>query len=144
MEFQEIGFANDTYLQNDNLVNRLINEWDKYGYLIVAFDFDDTVYSENGKHEQVIELLKACKEIGCILIAFTCRDENEYDFVDSYLKSVGIEYDYINENYPEVKLDTSRKIFYNIFLDDRCGLSAAYETLVRVLYIKNKSNQTNN
>ena len=139
-----MDFAKDKYLQIENAVNRLFEEWDKYGYLIVAFDFDDTVDSENRKHEQIIELLNACKEIARILIVFTCRDENEYDFVDSYLKSVGIEYDYINENYPEVKLDTSRKIFYNIFLDDRCGLSAAYETLVRVLYIKNKYNQTNN
>lgn len=134
MEFTEMDFAKDKYLQIENAVNRLLEEWDKYGYLVVAFDFDDTVYSPNSSHEQVIELLKACKEMGCILIVFTCRDENEYDFVDNYLKSIDLQYDYINENCPEVKLDTSRKIFYNIFLDDRCGLSSAYETLVRVLY----------
>lgn len=140
MEFTEIDYAKDTYLQIDNAVNRLLDEWKKYGYLIVAFDFDDTVYSENGSQEQVIELLKACKEMGCILIAFTCRNENEYDFIDNYLKSIDLKYDYINEGYPLVHLDTSRKIFYNIFLDDRCGLSSAYETLVRVLHKKSQKN----
>ena len=134
MEFTEIDYARDTYLQIDNAVNRLLSEWDKCGYLIVAFDFDDTVYSENGHHEQIIELLKACKEMGCVLIVFTCRNEDDYEFIDSYLKSIDLQYDYINEGYPKVTLDTSRKIFYNIFLDDRCGLSSTYETLVRVLH----------
>ena len=125
--------ASDKYLITNNCVERLLEEWDKYGKLIVAYDFDNTVYESNGDCSQVIELLRACKDLGCYMIVFTCRPAEEYHIVEEFLQSNDIPYDIINENCPDTNFKTSRKIFYNIFLDDRCGLRSAYETLVQTI-----------
>ena len=130
-----IAYSKDHYLNLQNSVIRLLEEWDKYGKLIVAYDFDDTVCPSDNRPEcrQIIELLRECKKQGCYMIVFTCRPYEEYDFVRKFLDDNDIPYDMINDNDPEVKLSTSRKIFYNIFLDDRCGLKSAYEIMVRTL-----------
>lgn len=135
--FEDDGFALDTYLIHDNCVNRLLKEWDEYGKLIVAYDFDNTVNDSvggtTGYSGQVRELVRACKEMGCTMIVFTCRTAEEYPLVKKYLNDNDIPYDYINENIPDLSIKTSNKIFFNILLDDRCGLSASYEILVDVL-----------
>ena len=87
--------ASDTYLISNNCINRLLEEWDKYGKLVVAYDFDNTVYGKSESHDQVIELLKTCKELGHYLIVFTCRPAEEYNIVEEYLQSNDIPYDII-------------------------------------------------
>lgn len=134
LSFNSIDVAKDTYFSNRTAIDRLLSEWEKYGYLIVAVDFDETLYSENGDHSQMIELIQACYKMGCKVVIFTCRTEDEYPFVKEALRQLNVPYDYINENIPELTIDTSRKIFYSIFFDDRCGLGAAYEIMVNTLY----------
>lgn len=134
--FEDVEFTKDEYLNEHAAVERLVNEWEKYGKLIVAYDFDETVFDYNKKgatYEQVIELLKTCKQLGCTMIVFTCRPFEHYEIVENYLKENGIPYDFINENDPTVEFETSRKIFYNIFFDDRAGLKSAYEIMVRTI-----------
>jgi len=134
--FEDYQFTKDKYFNDETTVNRLVEEWEKYGKLIVAYDFDDTVfdYDKSGAtYEQMIELLKVCKKMGCTMIVFTCRPFEQYDIVENYLKEKGIPYDFINENDPTVEFETSRKIFYNIFFDDRAGLKSAYEIMVRTI-----------
>lgn len=137
MEFIEQGYPKDQFLISNNAVERLLKEWDKYDRLIVAYDFDHTVYDTDGTGEtynQVIELLKECQNCGCTMIVFTCRPPEEYDFVKNHLDSVGLRYDYINENVPDLDFKTSNKIYFSILFDDRAGLPSAYETMVNVLY----------
>ena len=64
----------DYYLNSDNSFERLLDEYQKYKTLVVAFDFDDTVYDFHKKgrlYSDVINLLRALKEINCYLICWT-------------------------------------------------------------------------
>ena len=71
----------DQYLRVNSSYERLKSEYDKYGSIVVAFDFDNTVYDffhkEGHTYDDVIQLLRNLKSIGCYLICFTAsEDEN--------------------------------------------------------------------
>lgn len=121
----------DFYLIEENVTRRLIDEWEKYGSIVIAYDFDNTVYDfhQVGQaYDCVIDLLKKCKEVGAYLILFTARRDDEMDFVKNYLKVNDIPYDSINED-PVFITKPGRKVYYNILLDDRAGLPSAYRSL---------------
>lgn len=124
----------DFYLDNKNVVARLKREREKYGSLVVAYDFDNTVYDfhkEGHKYPLVIDLLRECKEMGDTLIVFTAS--TKYKFIEQYLKENNIPYDLINENPPFfITAGEVKKIYYNILLDDRAGLESAYNALKEV------------
>ena len=139
--FENEGYATDTFFNEDNCVKRLLEEWEEHGKLIVAYDFDATVngtYQTDCDCDQMIELIRACKEMGCTLIVVTARPDGEHEIVKSYLRDHDIPFDYFNENDPEYPGLESRKIFYNIFFDDRCGLASAYQTMVKVIHERMK------
>ncbi|WP_316771425.1 hypothetical protein [Pedobacter frigiditerrae] len=51
----------DFYLNPFNSSARLIDEYQKYGSIVIAYDFDDTVYDFHKKgrmYNQVIDLLR--------------------------------------------------------------------------------------
>ena len=61
----------DFYLNNNNCTQRLINEYKKYGKLIVAYDFDNTVYdfhSKGYKFNKIIDLIRECYDLNFYLI----------------------------------------------------------------------------
>lgn len=119
----------DKYLDNDIQIARLVKEWKEHNGLIIAFDFDNTIYdyhNEGATYDSVITLLKECKDMGCTLILHTCCNEDKYEFMKNYCEEVGIEIDYINES--PISFG-GNKIYYNILLDDRSGLQSAYEAL---------------
>jgi len=125
----------DFYLSEENSYKRLLEEYEKYK-LIIAYDFDNTVFDYNEKgygFENVIELLRVCKEIGCYLTVFTSDGPERIPQIESHLKANNIPYDGINEN-PDIIKFNGRKIYYNILLDDRSGLPSAYRILARVAY----------
>ena len=119
----------DHYLNPNNATNRLIKEYCKYDRLTVAYDFDNTVYDyhkEGHQYTDMIDLLVKLKEMGCYLIIFTANEDE--DFVKQYCNENEIPFDVINENPPFYKSE-SRKIYYNVLLDDRAGLREAYDSL---------------
>ena len=119
----------DFYLNPENSSDRLINEYTKYGTLVVAFDFDDTVYDFHKKgrlYGDVINLLQELKAINCYLICWTGNGDSE--FVVSYLAEHKIPHDALNENPPFHKSE-SRKVYANAYLDDRAGLKQVFEEL---------------
>jgi hypothetical protein len=128
----------DYYLNEDNCVNRLVEEWTNYGKIVLAIDFDDTVFDFHKKgrtYENVIKLVKRCQNIGCYTVIFTANDDIEHHkFIKQYLLDKGIEIDTINENVPSVPFKT-RKVYYNVLLDDRAGLKASYDILLKVVEI---------
>lgn len=134
-QIDELGWlpnSSDYYLDDNNSVNRLLYEWKTYGKLVIAVDFDDTLFDFHKKgrtYNDVINLLKACREIGCYIVVFTANDDIEHHaFIKSYLRDAGLEIDTINENIECVGF-TTKKVYYNILLDDRSGLSSAYNNL---------------
>ena len=70
----------DEYLIPNSSFLRLYNEYKKYKSLVIAYDFDNTVYDFHDKgvtYFRVIELLRKLKQIGCICICFTAnKNEN--------------------------------------------------------------------
>jgi len=123
----------DEYLVHNKSRDRLLNEYKKHGSLVIGFDFDSTVhdYHKTGAtYEQVRQLLRDLKEIGCKLICWTAYRNLEY--VDNFLKENNIPFDGINTE--GIKLPwESKKPFFSALLDDRSGLIQVYNDLKYVV-----------
>lgn len=95
---------------------------------IYAIDFDGTL-CEKDKYPSIgepnlllIEYVKKLKEAGNTIILWTCRCEEQLDAAVEWCKSYGLEFDYVNENAPELIKSfgrDNRKIFANYYIDDR-------------------------
>lgn len=124
----------DRYLQLNESVKRLVNDYRKHNSLFVAFDFDNTVFDYFGVGDtfpKLEDLLKYLKQKGFKLILFTGNEGDKLKDIIGYCKQNGYEPDFVNEN-PLMK---TRKPYYNILLDDRAGLNEAYQTLLLTLNI---------
>lgn len=132
----------DEYLVPNSSFMRLWDEYKKYGSLVVAYDFDNTVYDFHQKGEtygQVIELLRDLKNLGCICICFTANEDES--FVREYCRLNFIPLDKLNEN-PDFFKSTSKKIYFNALLDDRAGLQQVYQELSLLVNLINESKST--
>ena len=136
----------DRYLHSHHVVARLVEEYRKYGRLIIAVDFDSTLFDYHKKGDtfpKVIKLVQEASELGCKIIIYTCRPKEKHKELEDYLKENNIPFDTINE--PIVKLGETdgygNKIFYSHFLDDRAGLESAYWNLSSALYIIRKTKE---
>ncbi len=121
----------DYYLNNRNVIARLVKEWKEHGDLIISYDYDNTVF-DYGNHghtyNDVIRLLKRCKKIGAKFIVFTCCGEEKYPDIIKYLNENNIPFDKINENVDGISFGGS-KVYSNLLLDDRAGLQSAFDAL---------------
>ena len=95
---------------------------------IIAVDFDGTLcrdcYPMIGEaNEGLFRKLKQCKSQGDRLILWTCRKGEYLEEALLFCLARGLVFDAVNENLPET-IDKfggdSRKIFADIYLDDRC------------------------
>ncbi|MEG1311996.1 MAG: hypothetical protein RR942_01195 [Romboutsia sp.] len=123
----------DYFLNSDNVYERLKSEYNKHGKLIVAVDFDDTLYDFHNKgrsYDDVIGLLRGLKEHVYIII-YTASKKERYPEIKRYLKENQIPFDTINENIKDINVPKGGKLYYNILLDDRAGLKESYEILNR-------------
>lgn len=131
----------DRYLAIGANEERLYQEYLKYGSLVVAFDFDDTVHDfhkTGATYLMVIRLLRELKEIGCTLVCWTAHPDPEI-YVPKFLKDNDIPYDYINEGGIPLSWPT-KKPFFSALLDDRAGLESMYNDLSNVVKrVKNDS-----
>lgn len=127
---------NDPFLKSRPVVDRLWSEFLKHEKLIVALDFDDTIYdchARGHRYTKVIKLVKQCQELGFYIIIFTASIKERYPLIKDYCASIGIHPFKINENAVDMPIGRNGKIYYNILLDDRAGLSSAYKTLKTVV-----------
>lgn len=126
----------DYFLNDAHCVERLFNEWKKYGSIIVAYDYDNTVfdyYQRGDTFDNVIKLLRECKAMGFHLTVFTSCNDDRFPEIKEYLTTHNIPFDGINQT-PDFIPFKGRKVYYNILLDDRAGLSAAYDHLWKLIY----------
>lgn len=116
------------------LLTRLIEQYEKHGRLIVAYDFDDTVSPYwCASCTDVQSLLRQMKNtIDAYFIVYTCN--KDHDKIKEFLDKYHIPYDAINENAPFAP-DIEGKLFYNVFLDDKAGLGEVVTTLKQFLYL---------
>ena len=132
----------DPFLDEDACYRRLEQDYKKHGSIVVAVDFDNTVFDMHKKgftFPRVVALLKRCKVLGFKIVVFSASPAERYDLINDHMRAIGIEPDGINcdvvkwVDRPE--LDYSRaKVFYNILLCDRAGLPSAYATLLRLVF----------
>ncbi len=126
----------DAYFDFNNCVNRLYDEWLKHPKLIVACDFDDTVFDfhqKNQSHEMVLDLLRKCKELGFYVVIFSASKPERHGEMCRFLRDRRIIVDEVNKNPIELPYGNHGKIFYNILLDDRAGLWEAVRILTAVI-----------
>lgn len=127
----------DPFLDMKTCIDRLFHEWKTYGQLIIAFDYDNTVYDyykKGYKYDKIIHLLRELKEIGCHLTVFTSCDESRFAEIREYLDKNRIPFDSINDT-PDFIPFKGRKVYYNALLDDRAGLNSVYYQLKEVLFM---------
>ena len=132
-DFIMIMYKNDPYMNKEIVKNRLRKEFQKYGSLIIAFDFDYTVHNyqnETYSYEFVSKLLRGWRPYAK-LIVFSASPESRYEYISNYLDEHDIPFDTINEDVLE--RNYTRKIYYNVFLDDRAGLGETAEILFELL-----------
>jgi len=117
----------DRYMTPMYLKEKLKALLRKYKKLFIAYDFDDTVraWREEDRCLAVPHLLRVWKDHG-IFILYTSSPETRHREIKTYLRDHKIPLTYINEN-PDVQI--GGKVFYNVFLDDKCGLGETYRVL---------------
>lgn len=120
---------------------RLLNEWIQHGKIIIACDFDDTLSpwgmkteEDQRKYKDTFELLKNCKSTGSYVTIWSACTPDRYQFIDDYCKENGLVVDSINNNPIELPYGKHKKIYANIYLDDRAGLDEALTILSNCLY----------
>lgn len=130
-EYFEINQASIPYLE------RLEKEWDQYGKIIIACDYDDTISPwklEGFDPTRVINVLKTAKETGAYIVIFTACKEDRYQEIIDYCKGHGIDVDSINATPIDLPYGNNSKIYANIFIDDRAGLNESLAILEMAMY----------
>lgn len=143
LNFEQNQKMTDPYLDNQLCIDRMVENWKSHKSLLVAFDFDNTVFDYHQKGYQfpkVEKVLKRARKLGCQLILFTANEGEKLERAVSYCTTNGYPPDYINES----PVSSTRKPYVSILLDDRAGLSAAYEILngaLDVIELKNSGSE---
>lgn len=121
----------DPYTYTNHAVSRLKREYEQHGKIIVAFDFDGTVFDFHGEgyiFSRVVNVLQLIEPYA-YLVVYTCSKEERYDFIHQYLEDCGIPYNSINKIPKRINVPRGGKLYYNILLDDRAGLGQALDIL---------------
>lgn len=118
-------------LLTSNLAERLCKEYDKYGSLYIAFDFDNTVQDYQTKEpiNGVISLLQDLSKLGMKLILCTCGDRLEEKLL--FCKDYNITPYSVNSN-PDINFGEG-KPYFNVLLDDRAGGVEVYNSLISLI-----------
>lgn len=126
----------DPYMDVERFYSRIRDEYRKYGKLIIAFDFDDTVFDthhNDWQYEAVIQLLNRWTG-RAYFICWSASPKERFPMMQEYFDRNGIPCDAINQNAPWLSPDMRhRKIYANVYLDDRCGITVAYWALNRLI-----------
>ena len=138
-EKEQYMAGQNNYTNSDMAYNRLKNEYDTHGKLIIAFDFDNTIYDCHFKGLQLecaVTAIKKAHDLGNEVYCFTAN--NDHDLVRKHsLEVLGF-----TPNINESSLDymfESRKPFYSLLLDDRAGLDTSLRLLNTLnFYIHNR------
>lgn len=123
----------DFYLYEENCYQRLEDEFKKYGKLIFCVDFDDTIYDFHKlsrTYDYVIKLLKRWEPYSEVII-FTGNSEENYPMIEEYLNKIGLKHKGINCDSSVVV--GGRKVYANVYIDDRGGLPTVYGMLSKLI-----------
>lgn len=132
-----IGYEeSDPFMDRGYCVARLMQEYRTHGKLIVALDFDDTVFDFHKKgrrYDRVLDVIRKCQKLGFHIMLFTGTPDTQWPSQCAYLEERGITVTCINKNPMPLPFGNHGKPYYNILLDDRAGLGQAYVILSSVI-----------
>lgn len=91
--------------------------------MIIAVDFDGTLYDGKQVNLALINRLKAEQARGNIVILWTCRERDSLKKATTILLKVGFAPNYINQNAPQTikKMGNTRKVFADVYIDDKAA-----------------------
>lgn len=119
--------------------DRLLKEWLEHGDIILAVDFDDTIYpfknSTEEFCEEVISVVQRAQELGALIMIHTSSPYERYAEIQYYCAIKSINIASINSNAKEglpYGQDGS-KPYYNWQLCDRSALLEALDILENVM-----------
>lgn len=119
-------------------LDRLVEEWEQHGKIIIAVDFDDTIspwkMGSFVDFERIISILKEAKLTGAYIVIFTSCSPDRFYEIKEYCGSKGLSIDSINVNPIQLPYGNHGKIYANIFIDDRAGLNESLEILELAIY----------
>tara|TARA_R110000851_G_scaffold160786_1_gene304086 strand:+ start:11147 stop:11563 length:417 start_codon:yes stop_codon:yes gene_type:complete len=112
---------------------RLVNEWLEHGKIVLAVDYDDTIFHWRHRSQkecdETIRLVKWAQTTGAYVIIHSCSDDDRHDEMLAFCHFKGLEIDTINKNAIELPYGQQGKPYYNWQLCDRSGLQYASEVL---------------
>lgn len=121
---------------------RLYQEWKQHGKIIIAVDYDDTLFPWKYKSQEdlqqldkLIQNLRLAHETGAYITIFTCSAPDRHEEIQAYCESIKLPIDAINTNPIDLPYGKHGKVYANIFLDDRAGLIEAQQMLEDVMYM---------
>ena len=88
-------------------------------------------HGEGYTYDFIAELLRGWRPYSR-LIVFSASPESRYSYIENYLNEHNIPFDKINDEVVSERHYT-RKVYYNVFLDDRAGLGETAEILYELL-----------
>lgn len=93
---------------------------------IIAVDFDGTIAKT--RFPYIVELIPEAtyitkwRRMGHKVVLWTCREGEVLEQALQFCKDKGIQFDAINQNIQTKYKDDPRKIFADIYLDDKCPM----------------------
>lgn len=92
--------------------------------MIIAVDFDGTLYNNGAINSALIGKLRAAQRGGTTVILWTCREGKTLQEAVSILHRCGFKPNYINTNAPQAIAQMghdSRKVYADIYIDDKAN-----------------------
>jgi len=109
---------------------------------VIALDFDGTIvphpghnfpaiYVQENINKALVAVAKRRQRAGATLILWTCRHGKDLEDAVNFCKSIGLNFDCVNENYFDEHLDDeriehARKIYATVYIDDKSPGSITY------------------
>jgi hypothetical protein len=118
-------------------LERLEEEWNQHGKIIIAVDYDDTIspWKLRGfDPKRTIEVLKVAQQTGAWIVIFTACKPDRHPEILKYCEEQGLTVDAINKTPIDLPYGNDSKIYANIFIDDRAGLNEALNILEFATY----------
>lgn len=136
---------NDPFFSTRRCVKRLFEVYKKHKSIIIAVDFDETIYPYhdfNNRFPKLIKLLEECSKNNLEIIIFTSGLNSRHHLMREYCNINNIKISGINVNSQDLKFGgNGAKLYYNILLDDKAGLAQSYKILKKTLKLIKKYEQ---
>ena len=117
---------------------RLLEEWKQHGKIIISVDYDDTLFPwKMGNEEDIqrtIKLVQEAYNTGAYIVVFTASDPDRYSEIQNHCEKIKLPISSINKNPIDLPYGKHGKIYYNINLCDRSGLTQALDILEESMY----------